>query len=51
MITEEIKEIIIDKLSQLYVKQFFEDKNNNKTTYVKLTQCYLDLMKFFENFL
>ena len=26
MITEEIKELILEKLTELYVKQFFEDK-------------------------
>lgn len=48
MITEEIKELILEKLTELYVKQFFEDKQKDKATYVKLSQCYLDLKNFFE---
>lgn len=48
MIDNEIKEIILDKLNELYVKQFFKDKEKKNNTYVELKQCYLDLIKFFE---
>lgn len=42
------KEVIIEKLTELLIKQDFEDKKKGKTTYVKKTSCYKDLIKFFK---
>lgn len=42
------KDIIIDKLTELLIKQDFKDKKNKKITYVKKTSCYKDLIKFFK---
>lgn len=35
----------IDVLTQLLIKQDFEDKKKNKITYVKKTQCYKDMIE------
>lgn len=43
-----MKEIIIDKLTELLIKQDFEDKKKGKQTYIKKTSCYKDLIKFFK---
>lgn len=48
MLDKETKEIILKKLEELFFEQFYKDKKNRKQTYVKLSQCYLDLKKFFE---
>jgi len=40
----------IEILTQLLIKQDFEDKQNNKVTYVKKTQCYKDLIKLLKDF-
>lgn len=48
MIDKKAKEIIIEKLDELFLKQFYEDKKKKKQTYVKVSQCYLDLKKFFQ---
>lgn len=42
-----MKEFIIEKLTELMIKQDFEDKKKNKTTYVKKVEAYRDLIKFF----
>ena len=39
----------IEVLTELLIKQDFEDKKNGKTTYVKKTQCYKDLIKLLKN--
>ncbi len=41
-----IKEIIIEKLTELLIKQDFIDKKKSKETYVKKTRIYKDLIKF-----
>ena len=51
MLDKETKEIILKKLQELFIKQFYEDKKNKKQTYVKVSQCYLDLKNFFEKVL
>lgn len=48
MLDINIKEIIIQKLKELYLKQVYEEKMNNTNIYVQKKQCYLDLIKFFE---
>ena len=35
----------IEKLTELLIKQDFDDKQKGKITYVKKTQCYKDLIK------
>lgn len=35
----------IDVLTQLLIKQDFEDKKNNKITYVKKTRAYKDVIE------
>ena len=42
-------DFIIDKLYELLIKQEFIDRQKGKQTYVKKTQCYKDLIKFFED--
>lgn len=44
----ETKEFIIQKLTELYIKQDIQDKKKGKTTYVKKSSCYKDLIKFFK---
>lgn len=43
-----MKEYIIEKLTELLIKQDIEDKNKGTNTYVKKTQAYRDLIKFFK---
>lgn len=43
-----MKEFIIDKLTELLIKQDLKDKQKGKETYVKKTRCYKDLIKFFK---
>jgi len=38
-------DFIIEKLTELLIKQDFEDKKKNKITYVKKTEVYKDLIK------
>lgn len=47
MLDNETKEFIIQKLNELYLKTYLKEKKNKKIRYVKLSQCYLDLIKFF----
>lgn len=49
MLDEETKTFIIDKLKELYYKQFYEDKKKGSKVYVERKQCFLDLISFFEN--
>jgi hypothetical protein len=44
----EIKEII-DKLTELLIKQDVLDKQKGKTTYIKKTRVYKDLIKWFKS--
>lgn len=39
----------IEKLTELYIKQDFEDKQKGKDTYVKKTRAYLDLIKLLKS--
>ena len=45
-----MKEFIIDKLTELMIKQDFEDRKNKKTTYIKKVDAYRDLIKFFKKY-
>ena len=40
-----MKEFLIQKLTELLIKQDIEDKKKGKATYVKKTRCYKDLIK------
>ena len=40
-----MKEFLIQKLTELLIKQDIEDKKKGKETYVKKTRCYYDLIK------
>lgn len=42
------KEFIIEKLTKLLIKQTMEDNKKGKVTYIKKTQVYKDLIKFFK---
>lgn len=42
------REEIIDKLTRLLIEQDFKDKQKGKTTYVKKTRIYKDLIKYFK---
>jgi len=44
----ETKEFIIQKLTELYIKQDIKDKQKGTYTYVKVSNCYKDLIKFFK---
>ena len=39
---------IVDALTKLLIEQDFEDKQKGKTTYVKKTRVYKDLIKLFK---
>lgn len=39
----------IEKLTELLIKQEFEDRTKEKETYVKKTQCYKDLIKLLKD--
>ena len=43
-----MKEYIIEKLTELLIKQDLKDKKKGSITYVKKTQAYRDLIKFFK---
>lgn len=45
MMNKDFAEYIIDKLTELLIKQDFEDKKKGKATYVKKTRAYKDLIK------
>lgn len=45
---KETLEFIINKLTELMIKQSIEDKKRGKDTYVKKTRAYQDLIKFFK---
>ena len=40
-----MKDYIIEKLTELLIKQDIEDKQKGKITYVKKTRVYKDLIK------
>lgn len=40
----------ITKLTELLIKQSIEDKETGKSTYVKKTQCYRDLIKLLKDY-
>ena len=42
---DRMKEFIIEKLTELLIKQDFIDKAKGKDTYVKKTRAYRDLIK------
>jgi len=44
--TENKKDYIIQKLTELLIKQDIKDKKAGKTTYVKKTRIYKDFIKF-----
>jgi hypothetical protein len=44
----EIEEII-SKLNELLIKQDFLEKQKGKTTYIKKTRVYKDLIKWFKS--
>ena len=39
----------IEKLTELYIKQYCEDKEKNKTTYVSKKTAYQDLIKLLKS--
>lgn len=41
----ELIDFAIEKLTELLIKQEFEDRKKNAQTYVKKTRCYKDLIK------
>ena len=48
MLDNDTKEFIIQKLNELYLKTYLGEKKKEKVKYVKLSQCYLDLINFFK---
>lgn len=45
-----MKDFIIKKLTELMIKQDFEDKKNKKVTYIKKVDAYRDLIRFFKKY-
>lgn len=45
-----MKEVMIEELTKLLIKQDMEDKKKGQATYVKKTSCYKDLINFFKKF-
>ena len=46
---KDIMDYIVDKLTELLIKQDFEDKKKGKPTYVKKTRAYKDLIKLIKD--
>ena len=46
---KDIMDYIVDKLTELLIKQDFEDKKKGKATYVKKTRAYKDLIKLIKD--
>lgn len=44
-----VKDYVLQKLTELLIKQDMEDKKKGKPTYVKKTRCYKDLIKFLKD--
>ncbi len=42
-------DFIIQKLTELQIKQYEEDKKNGSPIYIKKVNAYKDLIKFFKN--
>ena len=42
--SNELIDFAIEKLTELLIKQEFEDRKNKHQTYVKKTRCYKDLV-------
>lgn len=47
----ELKEDVIEILTRLLIIQDLKDKKKGKTTYVKKTRIYKDLIKLFKEYL
>lgn len=45
----DLLEYIIEKLTELLIEQEFKDRAKGKTTYVKKTRCYKDLVKLLKD--
>lgn len=45
-----MKDIMIEELTKLLIKQDMEDKKKGKITYVRKTKCYKDLIEFFKKY-
>lgn len=45
-----MKDIMIEELTKLLIKQDIEDRKKGKITYVKKVSCYRDLIEFFKNY-
>ncbi len=45
-----MKDIMIEELTKLLIKQDMEDKKKGKPTYVKKVDCYKDLINFFKKY-
>lgn len=45
-----MKDYLIEKLTELLIKQDIEDKKKGTTTYVKKTQVYRDLIQFLKGY-
>lgn len=43
-------EDVVKVLTELLIKQTFEDKKKGKDTYVKKTRIYKDLIEYFKQF-
>ena len=41
----ELMDFAIEKLTELLIKQEFEDRKKNSQTYVKKTRCYKEIIK------
>ena len=45
-----MNDFIIEKLTELYIKQYEQDKKTNNPIYVKKSEAYKDLINLFKQF-
>lgn len=45
-----MNDFIIQKLTELYIKQYEQDKETNSPVYVKKTEIYKDLIQWFKEY-
>lgn len=48
---ENLKEFVIEKLTELLIKNSFEEKKIGKKIYIRKEQCYKDLIKLIKIYL
>lgn len=46
ILNDDVFDFMIEKLTKLLIEQEFKDKDNNRKTYVRKTDCYKNFIKF-----